>query len=314
MTITSILLVIIPLVITSLATVFGPIIVDHIRHRRRKIACRVKDAVPIELEGGRNIGAYLVEVANVSKSSIKDVTCHIAARPATLRNGGISESQGLDYQVQEAGEALQITIPYLKGGDQLAATVIAEGGYIPQSPKVAIRSPQDPKVAFEDPNKANPDKTWQMVISGVLAGAACVGVLYQVTSDTFYRTQQDVLTFAASVSGLTRLAELYTASSNLSYYSQGDLAFARAAECSDRSEIEKYRKFLKTVLQAEGSIHTSSQANLYYCLGKIDLLLGDKDQAVRDFKEAQAKSKTLVEGKIKIDSDIRDFFSKNGML
>ena len=227
-----------------------------------------------------------MEVANVSKSTIEDVTCHIEASPwATVRNGGISASQGLDYQVQEAGKGLQITIPYLKGGDELAGTVIAEGfGYSPKS-KVAIRSPQDPKVASEDPNKANLNKTWPTVISGILAGVGCGGVLLGLMSDIFYRPQQDVLIYAASVSGLTRLAELYTASSKLSYYSQGDLAFARAAECSDRSEIEKYRKFLKTVLQDQGWMMSSSQANLYYCLGKIDLLLGDKDQAIRDFKD-----------------------------
>ena len=52
-------LILIPLiaaVITVLATLLGPIIADHIRHRRRKIAYIVKDAVPIELEKGRDIG------------------------------------------------------------------------------------------------------------------------------------------------------------------------------------------------------------------------------------------------------------------
>src|ERR1700733_15204257 len=130
-------------VATLIVTVLAGLALDYLRHRRPRILYSVKDAVPIDLDGKR-IGAYLVSFSNVSQRVIKDVSCHIQAPPAKLRNGGVSTSQGLQYNAVEKDDGVQLSIPYLKSGDELQATLIAEGiAYVPGTPDVAIRSPQD---------------------------------------------------------------------------------------------------------------------------------------------------------------------------
>jgi hypothetical protein len=117
------------IVLTALATlvvtILAGVALDYLRRRQPKIIYSVKNAVPIKFESGF-IGAYLIELANVSRSVVKEVTCHIQATPVNLRNGGISTSTGLQYTVEETDGSLRITIPYLNAGEELEATVIAE--------------------------------------------------------------------------------------------------------------------------------------------------------------------------------------------
>jgi tetratricopeptide (TPR) repeat protein len=146
--------------------------------------------------------------------------------------------------------------------------------------------------------------------------AALVGVLAQavIGGELGAPEQKNILTFAASVSGLPKLAEIYaTASADLTYYSQGDLAYALAAATSDRAEIEKYRRLLSVTLESPASMVTMSRANLYYSMGKIDLLLGDKDKAVRDFREAINQNKSMIAEKSKQDPIVHEFLVSNAV-
>src|SRR5579864_2298435 len=133
--------------VTLVVTVLAGVALDYVRHARLKVTYLVKDAVPIDLDGKR-VGAYLVAVSNACKRVVRDVTCHIQAPPARLRNGGISASQGLQYTTTDSEEGIQLSIPYLKPGDDLQVTVIAEHPFhIPTAPDVAVRSPEDVDVA-----------------------------------------------------------------------------------------------------------------------------------------------------------------------
>ena len=95
-------------------------------------------------------------------------------------------------------------------------------------------------------------------------------------------SQSDVLCFAASVAGLPHLSEIYVASQHVTFYQQGDLAYSLAAASSDRAEIEKYRAFVDIILKSDRWMLPSSRAKLLYGRGTIDLLLGDKESAIRD--------------------------------
>jgi len=296
-------------VATLVVTILAGVALDFLRNRRPKIGYAVKDAIPIDL-GDKQVGAYVVELYNVSKSVVKDVTCHIQAYPASLRNGGVSTNQGLEYAVTDSENSLQIAIPYLRAGDELKATVVAEARhYLPSKPEVAIRSPQELTVALGEYGLQS-KKTQRGYYLFAAAVASFVSAVFMIVEATvFTPTPKDTLTFAASVAGLPHFADLYATSSDANYFNQGDLAFARAAASADRSEIERYRKFLSTILRADTRMMSSSRANLYYCLGKIDLLLGDNEQALHDFREAQIHSKATVEAKIKVDTHVREFLA-----
>lgn len=99
---------------TFLVTVLAGVVLDYIRNARPKISYSVKDAVPIELDG-KCIGAYQVSFSNGSKRVVKDVSCHVKAGRARLRDGGVSAPQGMQYSATEVDSGMQISIPYLSG-------------------------------------------------------------------------------------------------------------------------------------------------------------------------------------------------------
>jgi hypothetical protein len=299
--------VIVTALVTLIVTVAAGVFLDYIRHSRLKITYSVKDSVPIELDG-KWVGAYLVFVSNACRRVVKDVTCHIAARPAKLRNGGISASQGLQYSTADSQEGIQLSVPYLRPDDNLLVTVIAEHlAYIPRTPDVAIRSPQEVNI-IEIQQDVRPRTFQQAFIIAAFLGAIVAGATVALSPIGDIDTKpKDVFTFAATAAGLPRLAELYASAADVTYYNQGDLAYALAAASSDSSEIEKYRRMLSVALETAPYMQRASRANLYYSRGKIDLLLSDKDGAIQDFREAVARSRSTVDAKARIDSKVREF-------
>jgi hypothetical protein len=302
------------IVVTALATlivtVVAGVVLDYVRRGRPKIAYAVKDAVPIDL-GGKRVGAYLVSVANISKPVVEDVTCHIQAQPAQLRNGGITAPQGLQYTVTDAENGLQIAIPYLKKGDELQATIIAEAAaHVPTTPDVAIRSPKPLSVVLNRPGleaKGFRGGFLTAALVGALASGIGVGLSQLSPGGGLVSSQNDVLCFAASVAGLPNLSDRYATSLHVNFYNQGDLAYALAAASSDHTEIEKYRKFIDLVLQSGRRMLPHSRAKFLYSRGKIDLLLGDKERAVQDFTEALARHRSTVEASLKMDAAVHEF-------
>jgi hypothetical protein len=301
--------------ITFLVTVLAGLALDYLRHVRPRITYSVKDAVPIDLDGKR-IGAYLVSLSNLSNRVVKNVSCHIQAPPATLRNGGVSVPQGLQYAAVEKDNGMQLSIPYLKPGDELQATVIAEAfGYIPSTPDVAIRSPQDINVTASGPGVKPPSFQRGFLTAAVVATfvAGAAAAVLPFSSDALMEPN-DVFAVSASLAGLPHLTEVYSTSSNIHYYNQGDVAFALAAESSDPAEIRKYRHLISLVLDTAPSMMMSqSRASLYYSLGKIDLLLDDRNGAIQDFRHAIDSSKSTVNARSKVDLKVRDFLVANGL-
>lgn len=299
--------------VTLLVTVLAGLVLDYLRHVRPRITYSVKDAVPINLDGKR-IGAYLVSLSNHSKRVVNDVSCHIQAPPATLRNGGVSVPQGLQYSVVEVDDGMQLLVPYLRPGDELQATVIAEsGGFVPRTPDVAIRSPQDINVAAIR-SGVKPPSFQRGFLTAAAVAAFVAGASVAIFPIVAFQEPRDVFAFSASLAGLPRLTELYATSANIAYYDQGDLAYALAAESSDPSEIGKYRKLLSVALEiAPSGMLSSSRASLYYSLGKIDLLLADSHSAILDFQRARDASKSTVNARVKVDPKVREFLSANGI-
>jgi hypothetical protein len=301
---------------TFLVTALAGIVLDYIRHARPKISYSVKDAVPIELDG-KCIGAYQVSLSNVSKRVVKDVSCHIKAGQARLRDGGVSAPQGLQYSATETDSGMQISIPYLRPGDGLQATVIGEGvGYLQRTPDVAIRSPQDINVALLESRRGIlPSFQRGFYTAAVVAGLVAGGIATIITPlpGRAFETPKDVFTFSASVAGLPHLAELYSTSSDLNYYNQGDLAYALAVKSNDPAEIGKYRRMIAVALETAPRMMPQSRASLHYSLGKIDLLLSDNNDAIQDFRQALDDSKGTVDARVKVDPIVREFLAANGL-
>jgi hypothetical protein len=290
---------------------------DYIRNARSRVIYSVKDAVPISLED-KSVGAYVFALKNTSKRTVKDVECHLQSYLGSLklRNGGIAAPQGMKYRVEENDNNFSISIPFLNSGEGLTATIIAEGSYVPAKLDAAVRSAHELKVVQTDliENDRRQRLSNGLLSSSFVAVIASVSATALMVYSNVLNTPADILTFAATASNLPQLAERYaTGPDSLHYYSQGDLACALAASAAQPAEIEKYRKFLSLALQLSSGMQMKSQANLYYCRGKLDVLLKDNESAKQDFKQAINHSSSLVSTKISVEPAVRDFLDANGL-
>ena len=168
--------ILVPAIVTLVATVLAGMLLDYVRNARARITYFVTAAIPIPVSG-KTIGAYLVGLANTSKQTIKDVSCHVQASPAVVRNGGIETSQGLQYTVTERGDGIDVVVPYLSSGDQLELTIVAEGvTMVPPIPDVAIRTPHRVAIVKTTREIANRRSRAYFLLPGAVA-AAVVGIV-----------------------------------------------------------------------------------------------------------------------------------------
>jgi tetratricopeptide (TPR) repeat protein len=302
-------------VATLIVTVAAGLVLDYLRRAKARIVYSVRDAIPIKLDN-KTIGAYLIEFANQSKQTIRDVTCHVKAEPATLRNGGIWTSQGLQYSISEENGIL-LTIQYLNQGDEMQLTAIAESSaYVPKKPEVAIRAPQQFSLVNVDKIKDRKGFKLPLFMAGSIASLVTGVALAIVTSGLplFSEGQKDVLTFAAAVSGLPQFSSIYSTADRLSYYNQGDLAFAYASQATDAAEIDKYRRFLLITLDRAPRMLKGSRSVLYYNVGKIDLLLKDREKANIHFRRAYELAPSLIKGRLEVEESIKQYFFDNALM
>lgn len=78
-------------------------------------------------------------------------------------------------------------------------------------------------------------------------------------------------------------------------------------------DIKKYREFL-IALQNYADMARSSKGVINYNIGKINLLLNDKQQAKVFFINSIIESKNTVEDIIKYDKEVEKFMLENGIL
>jgi len=300
---------------TLVVTILAGLALEYVRNARPRVIYSVKDAVPIGLED-KSVGAYVFSLKNTSKRTVKDVECHLeGSRLTKLRDGGIATPQGMKYTVEERENNLVISIPFLNSSDTLTATIIAEGKWVPPRLSAAVRSASDLKIVKTESIENDRRRGLLSQISSMsfLAAIASVAAVSLTAYGSFEDTPVDVLTFAAATADLPHLAEIYATSESLHYSSQGDLVCALATSAAQPAEIEKYRKFLSIVLQSASGMLGRSQANLYYCRGKLDLLVKDNPGAKQDFQQAIDHSGSLVNTRIAFDPTIRDFLNGNGL-
>lgn len=195
---------------TLAVTVAAGLILDYWRNSKPKIVMKVREALPIEVEG-KKIGAYQVAVFNASKKTIKDISMFIEARGANLKNGGISCPQGFVHEVNINEGEIKVEIPFFKEKEEISLTIIAESTYfLPAKPDVAVRSPNTFKIldSQEFDNKGIP--FFGSLTGPIVASITATAMALTITAFDFMpKDQKDVLSFAASNAGLPELVTLY---------------------------------------------------------------------------------------------------------
>jgi hypothetical protein len=306
----------------AIATVIVNQIVELLKRVNPRVEYSVRDTVPVHV-GDKWVGAYLLRIANRSRKRVEDITFHLRASTAALTPQVTEAPPGLESKLVKSEESVSLNFPYLKRGDEVGVKVFAETPYyLPESLTVSISSPHEftskmvPYVSDLELALAsgNPLKHLSFSIPLLLAVIAVGIALVARRGSLFGVDTRDAIVSAASDAGLPRIAELYVTTPEPRYYEVGDIAYSYAVASGQPAEVDKYRRMLRLTLQADSAIVSESQANLFYCLGRLDLLLQDQNEAVLDFRSGIAKDRALVTTRAKQDQTVEGFLVGHGLL
>lgn len=282
--------IIITSLITLAVTVVAGLAVEYLKRIKPKLELSVKESIPIELEENKKIGANVIYVCNPSSRPVKDINIRIKAAGLAIRNGGIKSTTGLDYDLKEEGESILVGIPFLKHKDYISITSIIEGRYgIPKAPEVTIRSPDNYKLI----NKSEPTfrPLFQLISTPAIISALVVGVTLGFVDNPLSpspRTDQGaILALSAAFVGLPDVASNYTSNTGVYYYNQGPYIYSLAKATTSNEERRKLRLFLIKSMQLAEKMAPKSRSAICFFVGKISLLLGEKQEAETWFNKSK---------------------------
>lgn len=314
----SILLIILGAIVGKVAD----LTIEFIKRISPRIEYSTVEGIPIESEDKKYLCAYDLKISNASSKKVEDITFHLRAGDS-LKLKGIEKPTGLECNSVEKEGTIVLSIPYLKRGDNVKIRAIAESKYVsPGSLRVAFSSPND-IIATQTQNtesRSLSGLTIPFMIAGcfaglvVLVGSWVLAPQHEAMIPKFEPDRRDIVISVASTVGLPRIAELWLSAPDPKYYNVGDIAYSFAVASNKPDEIDKYRKLISLTLGADSSIAPESQADMFYSLGKLDLLLSDDKSAVSDFQNAVKKSRTTVEAHAKADAKTKKYLTDHGLL
>lgn len=277
-------------VATLLITVLAGLIVEYIKRRKPKLRFMIKNSIPLKLDD-KYIGANIVNIENPSSKTIKDIVVKLKTTTGKIRNGGVQTTKGLDYEIEENGDSLELCIPFLKLKDSISITTILEGKYcIPDKPEMTVRSPDAfALVNYEKKRKGVLENNW---LYPAATAATVVAISMSFVSDIFFtvRSNQSAnLVLSAALIGLPNIAENYISNSGISYYNQGPYIYSLAKTSDNINMLEKYRQFLIRVLDIAPEITSSSKSAICFFIGKISQLQNNKNESEKWFIESKKK-------------------------
>jgi hypothetical protein len=303
---------------TLVATGVG-LAVDYVRNLGPRLIYSSTQTIPVRGAGSSDsVGGYALRVRNDSRKKAEDITIHLRAGTAALRVEDYAGPPGLQLVPELDKSGIKIPLPYLKPAVMLRLRLVAEGGYVPQSLDVSFSSPNRISTKeVADIEAGRPFFRFTLIAlfgTIILAFVFLAGRASQPTNNNGWQlTRRQVMVSAAADSGLPNLAAILVAANDPSYYEGADLAYALAASSKPVTEADKYRKFLSLTLRNGDDMLPESQANLFYALGRIDLLLSDENGAANDLKVAITKSHPTVELRLKSDPQTREFLARKAI-
>jgi len=274
-------------VATLLITVLAGLIIEYIMRRKPKLLFMIKSSIPLKLDD-KYIGANVVNIENPSSKTVKDIVIKLKTTTGEIRNGGVQTTKGLDYEIEEKGDSLELSIPFLKLKDSISITTILEGKYgIPEKPEMTVRSPDAfALVNSEKKRKSLLGNIW--LYPGVTAAVAVTISMSFVPYIYTARSNQSAnLALSAALIGLPNIAENYISNSGISYYNQGPYIYSLAKTSDNINMLEKYKQFLIRVLDIAPRISSSSKSAICFFIGKISQLQNNNDESEKWFIESK---------------------------
>lgn len=302
-------------------------VIEYIKRITPRVEYTLVSGISVNVEK-KHLCGHRITIVNPSRKKVENVTFHLRTSSQKMVLEKISKPEGLECSVVDKEGGIDLTFPYIKHGEEVILKIQTENEYyVSDSLRVSVSSPND--IEFMKAAEAKPEgRPILTYILTFLLGCSCmfsflwIRELIKVNEPHQTETKQrpfemdrrDLVISLASGIGLPHFAELYLTSYDPKFFNEGDIAYSLAVASKDRNEIEKYRKLLSLTLGNAKEMAPESQANLYYSLGKLDLLISDDKSALSDFQNAIVKSKTTVEEQAKADTKTHKYLIDHGLL
>jgi hypothetical protein len=298
--------------------------VEYIKRITPRVEFRVSPGIPVKVED-KHFCAYELKITNPSRKKIEDVTVHVRSRNDNLKLAVISKPDGFEYNSIDTESGVDFRFARLKQSEEVVIKVQVESKYyFSDSLGVTISSPNDieqKRVVDAGQTRVSPFRAGFVFILGAVLSPAVIYIVALINANrpeqmppSFEMDRRDVVISAAAVAGLPHIAELYFNANDPKYFDEGDIAYSLAVNSDKPDEVEKYRRLLSLTLATGPGMAPESQANLFYSLGKLDLLLSDQKSALSDFRNAIGKSRSIVEAQFKADTRTRNYLVEHGLL
>jgi hypothetical protein len=297
---------------------------DYLKRITPRVEYQVSTGMPVKVDD-KYFCAYELKISNPSRKKVEDVTFHVRSRNDNLKLVVISKPDGFEFSSIDKDGGVDLSFPRLKQGEAVVVKAQTENRYVfSDSLNISVSSPNDIKderITDVKVAKASIFRTPLVFMSGSVFATFIILVVATINANRpeaktpiFQMDRRDVVISAASVAGLPHIAELYLTAFDPKYFNEGDIAYSLAVASNRPDEIEKYRRLLSLTLGTAPEMAPESQANLFYSLGKLDLLVSDEKSALSDFQNAIAKSRPIIEAQAKADTKTHKYLIERGLL
>lgn len=313
---------------TIVLTTLVGLVYDFVKNLGPSLIYTTKDTIPTQIpEMHEFLASYRLDVRNESRKKAEEISLHLRAGTGSLELKDYSVPAGIELVQDPEGDGIKILLPYLKPKDTVGLQLVARGSYLPNDLNVSISSPN--KIATKrvlDIEARNPFFRFTFrAFFGVLVlllafdigmwrGQADSQASKRAPTPTLVLDQRMVTVAAAANSGLPNLVSTLASSPDLTYFEAGDIAYSQAASSASPAVVDKYRQFISFTLSSAPGMLPQSEANLYYCLGQLDMMRSDEKSAVVDFKKGIEESTSTILANLQYSPKTRAFIQKHNLM
>ncbi|URZ01645.1 hypothetical protein [Clostridium felsineum] len=126
-------------IVTIMISIISGLLLDYVKNVAPRILLKKEKCVPLQMNG-KKVYAYKVNVSNMSKKTVHDLTLNIQSKRSGLKIADARITNGLKFNSTIKENNVDISMPFISKGDKFSVTIYVEN---PSAPLIALRSPEN---------------------------------------------------------------------------------------------------------------------------------------------------------------------------
>ncbi|AEB75264.1 hypothetical protein [Clostridium botulinum] len=130
-------------IITIVISIISGLLLEYFKNVAPRILCSIGKGIAMEINN-KKVYAYSINVSNLSKKIIHDLTLNIQSPQSNLKIADAKITKGLKFDSLIKDDNVVIDIPFLSKGDKFSVTVYVENKHgLRNKPIIVMRSPEN---------------------------------------------------------------------------------------------------------------------------------------------------------------------------